>query len=182
VNRHGIEGATVTALAFLSLIFLGGCPQQAASSTAVGGGPGDGGTVTIPSSTASSGGGGGQGTSAAPGAASCASQQEGAAPSCKWTLGKTRYCGGAPPPPQVLAQYGKDVCVCNECLADGDCPSNKPGVKCKTIQAYACDAQAEQRCVYPGDPCYDDSCPSGTMCLLDGPGKTKCGAHEPPRP
>jgi hypothetical protein len=112
--------------------------------------------------------------------ASCASKP-GAKPGCHWTIGKTHYCGGAPPPPQVLAGYGKDVCVCNQCAADSDCAARASG-KCVLAYPFSCDAQAESRCIYPGDACYGGKCASGTQCQLDGPDKTKCGAPEPPRP
>ena len=104
--------------------------------------------------------------------------------SCFTTTGKTRYCGGAAPSPQVLAQYGKDVPVCNECLADSACVA-RAGGKCKTIPARSCDGQSEMRCVYPGDPCFADTCPDGTRCALDGQGlavKPGCVRPEPPRP
>jgi hypothetical protein len=116
-------------------------------------------------------------------AGACASQP-GASPTCYYSIGATRYCGGAAPPAQVLADYGKDVCVCNECAEDADCGVQSRG-KCKRISTRSCEGQAEMRCVYPDDPCFVDTCPAGTVCLLDrqGPeGRAACRQPEPARP
>jgi hypothetical protein len=110
-------------------------------------------------------------------ASACASQP-GADPACRWTIAKTRYCGGSPPPPTWKPEQ---VCVCNQCSADIDC-SSQPDGKCKAIGALACEGLGQQRCTYPGEPCYDDSCSAGTKCLLDNQGLPACRRPEPPRP
>lgn len=87
---------------------------------------------------------------------------------CHYALIPSSYCGGAPPPPEMLWPS----CVCSVCSRDAHCGK---GQRCVTLPT---DAECHPRvavCVNPKRRCTSNAdCSSGEWCMADG-NRSTCG-------